>query len=56
MRRDCIVELIIDIVDFNAGFIFASGYVCVRAKQNLALKEKFENFERVDGKKMHPSS
>ena len=50
------MELFVDIVDFNGGVIFASGYVCVRAKQNLALKEKCENFERVDGKKMRPSS
>ena len=48
--------LTLRIVDFNGGVIFASGYVCVRAKQNLALKEKCENFERVDGKKMRPSS
>ena len=49
------MELILGIVDFNGGVIFASGYVCVRAKQNLSLKEKFENFEIVDGKKMRPS-
>ena len=53
--RDCIVELFVNIVDSNGDVIFASGYVCVRGKQNLGLKQKFENFERVDGKKDAPS-
>ena len=53
--RNCIVTLFVDIVDFNVGVIFASGYVCVRAKPKCGLKEKFENFERVAGKKMRPS-
>ena len=55
MCRDCIVELFVDMEDFNGGVIFARGYVCVQTKQKWGLKEKFENFERVAGKKMRPS-